>query len=208
MAGHYSRLLSSGYPRVALVVGVAAGAMFAVNVANAGDESDGITAVQLRYSLQATTEVTPNADPACPLKLVVVGSGITNLLGPVHDVQSHCIRNDGTVDGGVFTFTGATLDGPPGGDDSQDSITGQYRARIVPALPTSRSLFTNPPGGYWLIYGEVCIWKGTGRFAGVVNDCPASGRAGRFFPARGTTDLGTGQTNIYGTAVVRRSIAP
>ena len=54
----------------------------------------------------------------------------------------------------------------------------------MPVLPTSKSLCTQPPGGYWLNYGEVRIWKGTGQLAGVVNDRPASGRAGHFYPAR------------------------
>ena len=157
--------------------------------------------LRLTYSLQVVTQTTPTSDPTCPLKVLVEGAGLTNLLGPIRDEQSHCARADGTVDQGVFTFTGATLTGAlPGGDDSDDSITGHYRAHLVPSLA---SQLTNPPSGYWLTYGEVCILKGTGRFAGVVNDCPTSQSPGRFFPARLTLDINTGQANVFGTAIVR-----
>jgi hypothetical protein len=51
--------------------------------------------------------------------------------------------------------------------------------------------------------GEVCTWKGNGKFAGVKNDCPTAESAGRFFPARLTIDLNTTQALIFGTMVVR-----
>jgi hypothetical protein len=117
---------------------------------------------------------------------------------------SHCVRADGSADHGVFTFIGAALGGPPGGEDSQDSITGQYVAHVV---PTANSVFpatpASPPGGYWLVYEAFCVWKGTGKYAAIANDCPTSTSPGRFFPARGSVDFDTGQANIYGTALVR-----
>jgi hypothetical protein len=155
----------------------------------------------LTFTLHAAAQFTPTPDPDCPLKQVIEGAGQTNLLGPVHDEQSDCAHPDGTIDQGVFTMTGATLGGGlPGGVDSGDSITGQYRAHLV---PTIASQLTNPPSGFWLIYGEVCTWKGTGKFAGVKNDCPTAENPGRFFPARLTIDLDTTQALIFGTMVVR-----
>ena len=70
-------------------------------------------------------------------------------------------------------------------------------------MPTVASGLTNPPSGCWLAYGEVCIWKGTGKFSGIINDCPTASSPGRFFPARLSVDFTTGQGNIFGTAVVR-----
>ena len=157
----------------------------------------------LTFSLQATSEVVLTGDATCPLKLLIEGAGLTSLLGPIHDNASHCIRADGSSDHGLFKFTGATLNGAPGGADSQDSISGQYVAHIV---PTPRSVFpTTPagsPGGYWLVYEEFCVSGGTGKFANIANDCPTSTSAGRFFAARGSVDLDTGQANIYGAARV------
>ena len=168
-------------------------------------EPESPAAVELTYSLQVITKGTAGTDATCPIKLIVEGAGLTNLLGPVHDQQSHCVQADGNVDQGVFTFTGAVLGGPRGGADSSDSISGKYRARLVPSVGSSLS--GGQPVGYWLGYGEVCIWKGTGKFAGVVNDCPTSEHPGRFFPARLTLDLNTGQANVFGTAIVRFSDA-
>lgn len=163
------------------------------------------TANELRLTLSAqlTSEVVPNADATCPLKLVIEGAALTNLLGPVHDNASHCIRADGSADHGLFVLTGATLGGQPGGDDSEDSIAGQYVARIV---PTKRSVIPatpgSSPGGYWLVYEEFCISKGTGKYVGIGNDCPTSTSPGHFFAARGSVDFDTGQVNIFGTALV------
>lgn len=155
----------------------------------------------LTFTLHAAAQFTPTADPTCPLKQVIEGAGQTNLLGPVHDEQSDCAHPDGSIDQGVFTMTGAALGGGlPGGVDSGDSITGQYRAHLV---PTIASQLTNPPSGFWLIYGEVCTWKGTGKFAGVKNDCPTATSPGRFSPARLTIDLNTTQALIFGTMLVR-----
>jgi hypothetical protein len=157
--------------------------------------------------VQIATRAKQTSDPDCPLELLVEGAGLTNLLGPVHDEQSDCVHPDGTIDHGVFTFTGSTLvsglpggGGLPGGDDSADSISGQYRAHLV---PTVASQLTSPPAGFWLIYGEVCTWKGTGRFSGIVNDCPTATSPGRFVPARLTVDFNTNQAIAFGTMVVR-----
>lgn len=160
--------------------------------------------MRLTFSIQVTTKGVLTGDPTCPFKLVIEGVALTNLLGPVHDNASHCVRADGSADHGVFTFIAAALGGPPGGEDSQDSITGQYVAHVV---PTANSVFpatpASPPGGYWLVYEAFCVWKGTGKYAAIANDCPTSTSPGRFFPARGSVDFDTGQANIYGTALVR-----
>lgn len=157
----------------------------------------------LTYSLQATTLLTVNpSDVTCPLKVVVDGAGLTNLLGPVHDTQSHCINpTNGNVEQGVFTLTGATLGGSaPGGVDSHDSVIGHYSAHSV---STPNSVFpsspTASPGGYWLIYGQVCTAGGTGKYAHVRNECPTDTSPGRFVPARGSVDYDSGQVNVYGT---------
>jgi hypothetical protein len=157
--------------------------------------------VQLTFVVQIAAQTTPTSDSNCPLKNLIEGAGLTNLLGPVHDGQSDCIHQDGTVDQGVLTLTGAALGGGlPGGDDSSDSISGQYRAHLV---PTVASQLTNPPAGVWLIYGEVCTWKGTGKFAGVVNDCPTAASPGRFAPVRVSVDFNTNLATAFGTMMVR-----
>ena len=177
--------------------------VLALGTVASAQSQDGVWADELRltFSLQATTKVVLTGDATCPLKLVIEGAGLTSLLGPIHDKASHCIRADGSADHGLFKFTGATLNGASGGGDSDDSISGQYVARIV---PTARSVFpatpAGSPGGYWLIYEEFCVLGGTGKFANIANDCPISTGPGRFFPARGSVDLDTGQVNIYGTA--------
>jgi hypothetical protein len=157
----------------------------------------------LTYSTQATTQLTVNlSDVTCPLKVVVEGAALTNLLGPIHASQSHCINpTNGNVEQGVFTLSGASLGGSaPGGVDSQDSIIGHYSAHTV---PTFNSVFpsspTGSPGGYWLIYGQVCTAGGTGRYAHVRNECPTGTSPGHFVPARGTLDYHSGQANVYGT---------
>jgi hypothetical protein len=58
--------------------------------------------VQLTYTVQVAVQNTPTSDSKCPLKQLVEGAGLTNLLGPVHDVQSDCAHPDGTVDQGVW----------------------------------------------------------------------------------------------------------
>jgi hypothetical protein len=157
----------------------------------------------LTYSLHATTLLTVNpADVTCPLKVVIEGAGLTNLLGPVHDSQSHCIDpTNGNVEQGVFTLTAGKLGGSaPGGVDSQDAVIGHYSAHAVPTpnsvLPSSPA---GSPGGYWLIYGQVCTAGGTGKYAQVRNECPTDSSPGNFVPARGSVDYDSGQVNVYGT---------
>jgi hypothetical protein len=186
--------------RLMLLLGACGAGCSLGTAAFSGEGNPGST-LDLTYTVQVVGISSPTSDSTCPVKQLVEGAGLTNLLGTVHDEQSDCLHADGTVDQGVFTFHGATLGGGlPGGDDSADSITGQYRAHLVPSIA---SVPSNPPAGFWLIYGEVCIEKGTGKFSGVVNDCPTSGSPGRYFPARLTIDLATGQANIFGTAKVR-----
>jgi len=154
--------------------------------------------VKLTFSVQLAAQHTVTSDPGCPLKNLIEGTGLTNLLGPVHDEQSDCIHADGTIDHGVLTLTGAALgNGLPGGEDSGDSISGQYRAHLV---PTVASELTRPPGGVWMLYGEVCTWKGTGKFAGVINDCLSPAR---LTPVRVSVDFSTGHAAAFGTMVVR-----
>ena len=175
-----------------------------VGTAAQSQEPFQVDGVRLTFSIQVTTKLVATDDPTCPFQLVIDGVGLTNLLGPVHDSASHCVAPDGSAYRGAFTFTGATLSGPPGGGDSQDSISGQYVAHLV---QTENSVLPAAPGGaaggYWLVYEAFCISKGTGRYAGIADDCPTSSSPGRFFPARGSVDLDTGQANIFGTALVR-----
>jgi hypothetical protein len=185
--------------RLTMFVG-ACGVACSLATAALSEEATQRATLYLTYSLQIVARSTPTSDPTCPIKQLVEGAGETNLLGPVHDVQSDCIQEDGTITQGVFTLTGATLAGGlPGGDDSDDSISGQYKAHLV---PTIASVLSNPPAGYWLIYGEVCVSGGTGKFAGVINDCPTSDRPGQYYPARLTVDLTVGQANVFATVPV------
>jgi hypothetical protein len=192
-------------PTVLIVLGATIAASTAMTASLADEDVDASQSLRLTYSVQVTSKTTPTSDPTCPLKVVISGAGLTNLLGPVHDEQSDCVQLDLTVDHGVFTFTGAALGGPPGGTDSGDSITARYRAHMVPTARSILPTATTPPGGFWLIYGQVCIWKGTGKFANIINDCPVLGSPGRFSPARGTLDFDTGQANVFGFNVVRLS---
>jgi len=202
----------NGFSRVIKLLGASIVGFASVTMALAGAPEPG-TALKLAYSIQAITQV--GTDPSCAqpneVFINIEGAGQTDLLGPVHVVQHHCVAvqpNPQTgqpellVNQGVATLTGASLGPglPQGGEDSHDSITGQYRARPVPTIASVQSL---PPGGYWLGYGEFCVWKGTGRFANVINDCPTATSPGRFFPARLTQDFGTGQVNVFGIAIVR-----
>ena len=186
-----------------IVLGATIAASTAMTASLGDEDVDASQSLRLTYSVHVTSKTTPSSDPTCPLKVVLAGAGLTNLLGPVHDEQSHCAQLDLTVDHGVVTFTGAALGGPPGGTDSAASITARYRAHLVPTVRSILPTAMTPPGGFWLIYGEVCVWKGTGKFANVINDCPVPGNPGRFVPARGTLDFDTGQANVFGFEVVR-----
>ena len=192
---------SSSLLTLSVAMAVAGALIASLPREDASADEDG--RVILTYSVQATTLLTVNHDDVnCPLKVVVEGAGLTNLLGPVHDSQSHCINpTNGNVEQGVFALIGAKLGGSvPGGVDSQDSVIGHYSAH---AVPTPNSVFpsspTASPGGYWLIYGQVCTAGGTGKYAHVRNECPTDTSPGHFVPARGSVDYDSGQANIYGT---------
>lgn len=112
--------------------------------------------------------------------LKVVGAGDASLLGPMIDEQSHCIRADFTFFNGHFTLTNA----------AGQTIRGRYFGQLS---PTFNSTFPDnaPPGGQWLVLGNVCIEGGTiGR---IENDC----RNSRYGPARGITNLGTGDATVF-----------
>jgi len=153
------------------------------------------------FRQRASSCSTP-ADLTCPVRLIVEGAGLTNLLGPIHDDASHCDRPDGSADHGLFTFTGANLSGRAGGGDSEDSISGQYFAHLLPTVSSVVPTPTSPARGYWLVYEEFCISMGTGKYARIADDCPTSTNPGRFYAARGSVDLDTGQASIYGSAIV------
>lgn len=199
-----SNMCRSRVPAVLIALGTA---IAVSGTALAGEANDPSTNLKLSYSIYSTSTITPTTDPACPLKVVIAGAGLTDLLGPIHDEQSHCVQLDGSIDQGVAKFTAGSVGGSPGGSDSADSITAQYRAHVVPTPQSVLPTATTPAAGFWLIYGELCVWKGTGRFANVINDCPVSGSAGHFVPARGTLDFDTGQASVFGTEAIRLSEA-
>jgi len=98
-------------PKVLIVLGATIAASTAMTAPLADEDGDSSQSLRLAYSIQATSKTTPTSDPTCPLKVVVSGAGLTNLLGPIHDEQSHCAQLDLTQDHGVVTFTGASLGG-------------------------------------------------------------------------------------------------
>jgi hypothetical protein len=198
--------------RVIKLLGTFVGGCAVLTMVVAGESESG-TALKLTYSIQAITQI--GTDPKCAQPneafINIEGAGQANLLGPLHVAQHHCVvvqpnpqtgQPELLVEQGVAILTGARLGPglPQGGEDSEDSITGQYRARAVPTIASVQSL---PPGGFWLGYGEFCVWKGKGRFESVINDCPTAESPGRFFPARITQDFSTRQVNVFGIAIVR-----
>jgi hypothetical protein len=118
----------------------------------------------------------PGHSPVVGL-LEVVGAGDATFLGPVVVEQSHCVRADGSFFGGVFRLTNA--DG--------DTIRGRYFGHLE---PTFNSTFP-PPGGPRLIHGNVCISGGSA--GDIDNDCSAH----HYEPARGITNLSTGDATIF-----------
>jgi len=133
--------------------------------------------IQFVNSLRCVDEV--GHAPAIGM-LKVVGSGDASILGPVLDEQSHCLRADFSFFDGRFTMTNA----------EGDAISGRYFGEL---LPTFNSTFPPdaPPGGPWLILGNVCIENGmAGR---IDNDC----RRGSYRPARGITNVTTGDATIF-----------
>ncbi len=157
--------------------------------ASAGWAHDDHEGVRFQATLQTTSllmlppvEQGRCADLPTPLVglLKVVGAGDTNLVGVVKDEQSHCVRADGTFDGGKFTLTN-----PQG-----KKIEGRYFGGLV---PTFNSKFPPPaPLGTWLIAGSVCIVSLGGR---PVSDC--SHPPANYEPATGITDLSTGAGTIF-----------
>jgi hypothetical protein len=120
----------------------------------------------------------PGLPPVVGL-LEVVGAGDATFLGPVVDEQSHCVRADGSFFRGVFKLTNA--DG--------DTIRGRYFGHLE---PTFNSVFPPPaPAGHWLILGNVCISGGS--VGDIDNDCSADD----YEPARGITNLSTGDATIF-----------
>jgi hypothetical protein len=120
----------------------------------------------------------PRLPPVVGL-LEVVGAGDATFLGPVVVEQSHCVREDGSFFGGVFRLTNA--DGR--------TIRGRYFGHLE---STFNSTFPPPaPGGPWLINGNVCISGGSG--GDIDNDCSVH----RYEPARGITNLSTGDATIF-----------
>ena len=143
---------------------------------------------RFRAHLQTTSRVVPpppgrcNDQPGLPSVvglLEVIGAGDATFLGPVVTEQSHCLRADGSFFGGVFTLTNA--DGR--------TIRGRYFGHLE---PTFNSIFPPPaPAGTWLINGNVCISGGSR--GDIDNDCPPN----RYEPARGITNLSTGDATIF-----------
>jgi len=111
--------------------------------------------------------------------LEVVGAGDATFLGPVVDEQSHCVREDGSFFNGVFRLRNA---------DGQ-TIRGRYFGHLE---PTFNSTFPPPaPGGPWIIHGNVCISGGSA--GDIDNDCSVN----HYEPARGITNLSTGDATIF-----------
>jgi hypothetical protein len=143
---------------------------------------------RFRADLQTTSRLVPPPPGRCNDQaglpqvvglLQVVGAGDANLLGPVIDEQSYCVRADGSFFGGVFKLTNA--DGR--------TIRGRYFGNLE---PTFNSAFPPPaPAGPWIINGSVCISGGSA--GDIENDCSAH----RYEPARGITNLSTGDATIF-----------
>jgi hypothetical protein len=149
---------------------------------------------RFRAAVQVTSRIVPapagrcNDEPGhAPVigVLEIVGGGDASLLGPIVDEQSNCLRADLSFFSGRFTFKNA----------AGDTITGQYFGQLVPtfnaAIPSS-----GPPAGVWLILGNACIAQASTRQ--IHDDCAD----GRFQPARGITNLSTGDGSIYLDQVV------
>jgi hypothetical protein len=137
-----------------------------------------------KATLQTTTRLAPQTDGAAircapAPALEVVGAGQATFLGAVFDEQSHCLGPAGQFFDGKFTLT----------DSSGRTIAGEYSGTLI---PTFNSRFTAPPGGSWLVRGNVCISGGT-RFRNIKNDCAA----GRFGSAVGITNLDNGDATIF-----------
>ncbi len=107
--------------------------------------------------------------------------GESNLLGPVVDEQSHCVRADNTFFDGRFTLTNA--DGR--------TIRGRYFGALEPTFNSKFPPEVEAPAGPFLIKGQVCISGGTGWR--ILDTCAF----GRDEPARGITNVSTGDATIF-----------
>jgi hypothetical protein len=155
-------------------------------IAMDGPVAKGHERKRFRAFLQTTSRLVPPPSRRCSDQpglspvvglLEVIGAGDATFLGPVVDEQSHCVREDGSFFNGVFKLTNA--DGR--------TIRGRYFGHLE---PTFNSTFP-PPGGPWLIIGNVCISGGSA--GDIDNDCSAH----RYEPARGITNLSTGDATIF-----------
>lgn len=86
-------------PKVLIVLGATIAASTAMTAPLADEDGDSSQSLRLAYSIQATGKTTPTSDPTCPLKVVVSGAGLTNLL---HG-GSVSATSLGAGTGGVFT---------------------------------------------------------------------------------------------------------
>jgi hypothetical protein len=111
--------------------------------------------------------------------LRVIGAGKASILGPVVDEQSHCVRADFSFFDGRFTLTNA----------EGNTISGRYFGQLVPTFNSTFPLDA-PPGGQWLVFGNVCIEGGS---VGIEDDCQLR----HYQPARGITNLNTGDATIF-----------
>ena len=137
--------------------------------------------------LQGTSRLAPAPDGRCVDEpglapviglLEVVAADDATVIGPFEDHQSHCLRADGSFFDGRFLFRNA--DGK--------TLRGRYFGRLE---PTFNSAFGPPPGGPWLVLGHVCVSGGS--VGSIANQCAR----GRYQPARGITNLSTGDATIF-----------
>jgi hypothetical protein len=163
-------------------------AIFLVGLAGTALRTEADSRKRFRADLQTTTRLVapppgrcsdePGHAPVVGL-LEVVGAGDATFLGPVVDEQSHCVRMDGSFFAGRFELT----------NPSGRTIRGRYFGHLE---PTFNSTAPPPaPGGPWLIKGNVCI--SGGNVGDIENDCSAH----HYEPARGITNLSTGDATIF-----------
>jgi hypothetical protein len=171
--------------RAMTVVLPLAGAV-AMNAAVSAAERTRFTAhLQTTSRLIALDKVDPNRCADEPGQMPVIGvlevrgAGDADLLGPVIDEQSHCVRSDFTFFAGRFRLTNAA------GRFIEGRYSGQLEPVFEPAATDAR------PGPQFLIRGSVCIEGGT--VARIQNDCERH----RFQPARGITNIVSGDATIF-----------
>jgi hypothetical protein len=138
---------------------------------------------------QNTSKVVFPGDPAHPTRCgpapaaLIQGAGLTNLQGQHLAEQSHCLGADGSFSQGRFRFT--SVDG--------NVLFGRYFGTLAPTItsiiPPNPAV---PPGGVWLIIGNVCV-EGGDLFRGIVNDCAEN----QYSPARGILNVTTGAGTVY-----------